>query len=304
MMIKNFQQLIEKVSNYENRKKVAVVAAHDEHTLEAVSRAKEDKLIEPILIGDKEKIIEILKRIKNNICSESIIDIEDEKKAAYKAVEMINENSADFIMKGKIQTADLLKAVVDKEKGIRTGKLMTHFAILEIPTYHKLLVITDGGMVMYPTLKEKKGIIENAVDILLALGYECPKVGVLAAVEKVNPKMPECVDAMELKKMAERGEIKNCIIEGPISYDLAMNKESAKIKGFESPVVGDVDVLVAPNIATGNILAKSLIYSGNSKMAGIIVGAKVPVILTSRGSSSEEKYLSLALSAAVNLNGN
>src|SRR5699024_7205537 len=187
----------------------------------------------------------------------------------------------------------------DKEKGIRTDRLMSHFAILEIPTYHKLLVITDGGMVMYPSLEEKKQIIQNAVDVMLSLDYKEPKIGVLTAVEKVNPKMPETVDAAELKKMNENGEIKNCIVEGPISYDLSMNKESAETKGFHSPVVGDVDILLTSNITAGNTLAKSLIYSGNSKMAGFIVGAKVPVVLTSRGSSTEEKYLSLVLSAAA-----
>lgn len=301
MVIKNFEQLIKMVSDFKDRKKVAVVAAHDEHTLEAVFRAKKDNIVEPILIGDKDRINEILDKNNFSLSEESILDIHDEKEAAYKAVELVNENRADFIMKGKIQTADLLKAVVDKEKGIRTGRLMTHFAFLEIPTYHKLVVITDGGMVMYPNLEQKKGIIQNAVDVLLSLGYEKPKVAVLAAVEKVNPKMPEAVDGDELKKMAESGEITNCIVEGPISYDLVMSKESAQIKGFDSPVVGDADILIAPNIATGNILAKSLIYSGNSKMAGFIVGAKVPIVLTSRGSSSEEKYLSIVLSAAVNM---
>lgn len=301
MILKNFDELIKMVSGFKERKKVAVVAAHDEHTLQAVFKAKEDNIVNPILIGNEEKIKDILSRNKFNIDDESIINMEDDRDAAYKAVEMINAKSADFIMKGKIQTADLLKAVVDKEKGIRTGRLMSHFAFLEIPTYHKLVVITDGGMILYPTVEQKKGIIENAVEVLNSIGYENPKVGVLAAVEKVNPKMQESVDAAELKKMNENGEIKNCIIEGPISYDLVMSKESAEIKGFESPVTGDADILITPNIATGNILAKSLIYSGNAKMAGFIVGAKVPIVLTSRGSSSEEKYLSLVLSAAVNM---
>jgi len=301
MVIKNFDELIRKVANYKEKKKVAVVAAHDEHTLEAVFKAKEDGVVEPILIGCKDKIKEILDKHNFTLSDEFIIDIEDESQAAYKAVELVNENKANSIMKGKIQTADLLKAVVDKERGIRTGRLMTHFAVLEVPTYHKLLAITDGGMVMYPTLEQKKGIIQNAVDVLLSLGYEKPKVGVLAAVEKVNPKMPETVDAAELKKMAESGELTNCIVEGPISYDIAMSKESAEIKGFDSPVVEDVDILIPPNIATGNILAKALIYSGNAKMAGIIVGAKVPIILTSRGSSSEEKYLSIVLATAANM---
>lgn len=299
MVIRNFDQLIKQVASFKEKKKVAVVAAHEEHTLEAVFKAKEDNIVEPILIGCKEKIKEIMEKNNYTLEDEAIIDILDERQAAYKAVELVKENKVNSIMKGKIQTADLLKAVVDKERGIRTGRLMTHFAILEVPTYHKLLVITDGGMVMYPNLEQKKDIIQNAVDVLLSLGYEKPKVGVLAAVEKVNPKMQETVDAAELKKMAEEGELTNCIVEGPISYDIAMNKESASIKGFDSPVVEDVDILIPPNIATGNILAKALVYSANAKMAGIIVGAKVPIILTSRGSSSEEKYLSIVLASAA-----
>ncbi|MBP2651655.1 MAG: phosphate butyryltransferase [Firmicutes bacterium] len=202
-------------------------------------------------------------------------------------------------MKGKIQTADLLKAVVNKEKGLRTGSVMSHVVLHEIPTYHKLLVITDGGMMMYPNLAEKKQIIENAVNSLLSLGYDKPKVAVLAAVENVNPKMPEAVDAGLLKEMNQKGEIKNCIVEGPISYDLAMSKDAAKIKGYESPVTEDADILMVPNITVGNIMGKALVYSAGAKIAGFIVGAKVPIVLTSRGSSAEEKYLSLVLSAAA-----
>lgn len=299
MVIKNFDQLIKKVCSFEDKKKVAVVAAQDEHTLEAVFRAKKNNIVDPILIGDKAKINEILSKNNFLIDDEFIVNVKNESEAAYKAVELVNANKADFIMKGKIQTADLLKAVVDKKGGLRTGRLMSHFVIQEVPNYHKLIVTTDGGMVMYPSLEEKKQIIQNAVDTLISIGYEKPKVAVLAAVEKVNPKMPETVDAQKLKEMNENGEIQNCIIEGPISYDLAVHKESAVIKGFKSPVAGDADILVVPNITAGNILGKCLIYSANSKMAGFIVGAKVPIVLTSRGASSEEKYLSLVLSASA-----
>ena len=184
MVIKNFNQLIKKVSNFEKKRRVAVVVAQDEHTLEAVFRAKENNIIIPILIGNREKIKEIISKNDYVFNDEFIIDVENESAAAYKAVELVNMNQADFIMKGKIQTADLLRAAVDKEKGIRTGSLMSHFAILEVPNYHKLLVITDGGMVMYPSLEEKKQIIENAVNVLISLGYEKPKVGVLSAIEK------------------------------------------------------------------------------------------------------------------------
>ena len=299
MEYKSFDDLIKKVQNLGSKKKVAVVSAQDEHTLEAVFKAKKDNIVEPILIGNKKKIIEILSRLHESVLEESIINVESDSEAAEKAVELINENKADFIMKGKIQTADLLRAVVNKENGLRTGKVMSHIVIHEIPTYHKLLAVTDGGMMMYPNLDEKKQILENAVSTFLALGYENPKVAVLAAVETVNPKMQESVDADMLKKMNIKGEIKNCIVEGPISYDLTMSKESASIKGFVSPVTGEADIIVVPNITVGNILGKSLVYSAGAKMAGFIVGAKVPIVLTSRGSTSEEKYLSLALSASA-----
>lgn len=299
MEFKNFDELIKKVQSFEVKKKAAVAAAQDEHTLEAVFRARKDNIAEPILIGDKQKIKAILESLREELSEESIISAESDAEAAAKAVELINEGKADFIMKGKIQTADLLRAVVNKEKGLRTGSIMSHVVIHEVPGYHKLLAVTDGGMMMYPNLEEKKQIIENAVNAFLAFGYEKPKVAVLAAVETVNPKMPEAVDADLLKRMNQRGEIKNCIVEGPISYDLTMSKESAQIKGFNSPVTGDADILVVPNITAGNILGKCLVYSAGAKMAGFIVGAKVPIVLTSRGSTAEEKYLSLVLSASA-----
>lgn len=299
MTFKNFAELIKSVQGSKVKRRVAVVAAQDEHTLEAVFKAKKDNIAEPILIGAKVKIKEVLEHLNESIDDSVIVNVENDAEAAAKAVEFIHDNKADFIMKGKIQTADLLKAVVNKEKGLRTGSVMSHVAIHEIPTYHKLLAVTDGGMMIYPNVEEKKQIIENAVNTFVAMGYEKPKVAVLAAVETVNPKMPEAVDAGKLKEMNQKGEIKDCIVEGPISYDLTMSKESAETKGFASPVTGDADILIVPNITAGNILGKSLVYSAGAKMAGFVVGAKVPIVLTSRGSSAEEKYLSLVLSAAA-----
>ena len=299
MELKNFRDLIEKVQKGESKKRVAVAAAHDEHTLEAVFRAAKDKLVEPLLVGNKEKIEEILKELDVDYDISSIISTESDKESAEKTVELINEGKADFIMKGKLQTADLLRAVVDKEKGLRTGRVMSHVAILEVPAYHKLIAVTDGGMMMYPNADEKKQILESAVDVFLAMGYECPKVAVLAAVETVNPKMPEAVDADILKKMNQSEEIKDCIVEGPISFDLTFSKESAEIKGYSSPVTGEADILLVPNITTGNIMSKALIEMAGATMAGMIVGAKVPIVLTSRGASSEEKYLSIVLSASA-----
>jgi phosphate butyryltransferase len=299
MIFKNFTELIKNVQGSQKKRRAAVVAAQDEHTLKAVFKAKRNNIVEPILIGDKIKIKKVLDNLKESLDNSSIIDVENDAAAAEKAVEFIHHNKADFIMKGKIQTADILRAVVNKEKGLGTGNVMSHFVFNEVPNYHKLMVTTDGGMMMYPNLNEKKQIIENAVNTLIAMGYENPKVAVLAAVEKVNPKMLESVDAGLLKEMNKNGKIKNCIVEGPISYDLAVSKRSAELKGYNSPVAGDADILISPNITAGNILGKSLLCSAGAKMAGFIVGAKVPIVLTSRGSSAEEKYLSLVLSAAA-----
>lgn len=299
MIFHSFNELIEVVQKGDTIKKVAVVSADDEHTLEAVFKAVKDGLVKPVLIGDLAKILKVLSALGLNNNEVKIVDAKDDTDAAKKAVAMINNGNADFIMKGKIQTADLLKAVVDKENGLRTGRVMSHMAIHELNGYHKLLAVTDGGMVTYPDLDQKKQIIINAVSTFKQMGYELPKVAVLAAVEGVNPKMPETVEADQLKQMNIRGEISDCIIEGPISYDLTMSKESAEIKGYESQIVEDVDIMVVPNIQTGNILGKALVYSAKAKMAGFIIGAKCPIVLTSRGSSSEEKYLSLALCAAI-----
>lgn len=298
-MYQNFQELIEKVKKTDVIKRVAVVAAHEKHTLEAVFHARNERILEPILIGNENEIKEILHTLHINHDDVTIINIPEDVAAAEEAVHLIHENKADFIMKGNLQTADLLRVVVRKENNFSRSSVMSHLVLYEIPNYHKLLGITDGGMMMYPNLEEKKAILENAVNVFLKLGYKEPKVAVLAAVETVNPKMPESVDGALLKKMNVEGIIKNCIVEGPISYDLTMSKESAAIKGYKSPITEDADILLVPSISAGNILGKALICSAGAKIAGFIVGARVPIVVTSRGSSSEEKYLSLVLSAAA-----
>ncbi|MBE6033665.1 MAG: bifunctional enoyl-CoA hydratase/phosphate acetyltransferase [Clostridiales bacterium] len=297
--MKNFDELIQIVQKDPQKKKVVVVAAHDEHTLEGINRAYENGIIVPVLIGDKAKIKSIIKKEGFSFLEAEIIDISDDIEAAYTAVRMIRERKADFIMKGKLQTADLLKQVVNKEYGLKASEVMSHVGLFEIPGCDKLMVITDGGMLPYPDVKQKAGIIENALMVLKKLGYNMPKVAALAAAEVVNPKMKESMDAAELKKMNQEGTLTGCIVEGPISYDLMISKEAAKIKGYESPVTGDTDILLTPDMTTGNLLAKSLMYSAGAKMAGIIVGAVVPIVLVSRGASSEEKFFSIVLAAAV-----
>ena len=302
MEIRNFAQLMEQVKGFPETKRMVIAAAGEEHTLEAALHARKEGIVRPILVGDKAKIDEILKNMGEEVPEEDIYDVADPQEAAEKAVALVREGKGDFLMKGYLDTKVILKAVVNKEHGLGKGGVMSHFTMFEVPNYHKIVVAVDGGMVTYPDLEQKKAIIENTVDVLHAYGYENPKVGVLACVEKVNPKMPETLDADELAKMNQRGEISGCIVEGPISYDCAMSKEIADFKGYESKIAGDVDVLIVPNIHAGNILGKVYTVTCKAKMAGFIVGAKCPIVLTSRGSSAEEKYDSIVVSAAAAVN--
>lgn len=299
MVFKTFDELIEHQKGHPHVSRMAVAAAGDEHTIEAVLHARKEGIAHPILVGDKALIDEALAHLGERVDPEDIIDVPDLAESARRAVGLVREGKADFLMKGKLDTSVLLKAVVDKEKGLGTGRVMSHFTAFEVPTYHKLLLPVDGGMVTYPTLEQKRDIIINTVEALRKMGYDCPKVGVLACVEKLNPKMPETVEGDALKQMNLRGEIPGCVVEGPISLDCALSKEIADFKGFSSPCAGDCDVLVTPNIHAGNILGKACTLIGGGKMAGFIVGAKCPIVMVSRGSSPEEKYLSIVIATAA-----
>lgn len=299
MEIRNFQEIIDKVKMSPSKKRMVIAAAGEEHTLQAAIHARKEGIITPVLVGDKIEIKKILNDLNEIIPEEDIYDVPDTKEAAEKAVELVREKKGDFLMKGFLDTSVILKAVVNKEKGLGKGGVMSHFTMFEVPNYHKILVAVDGGMVTYPTLEQKKCIIENTVEALRSYGYESPKVAVLSCVEKVNPKMPETVEADALSKMNENGEITGCVVAGPVSYDCAMSSDVAKLKKFDNPVAGNADVLVAPNIHAGNIMGKMLTITCGAKMAGFIVGAKCPIVLTSRGSSAEEKYLSIVMSAAA-----
>ncbi|MGF6376609.1 phosphate butyryltransferase [Clostridiales Family XIII bacterium PM5-7] len=292
MAIKNFKELKE-MAGAAARRTVAVACAHDEHTLEAILKAHEEGILDYLLIGKEAEIIEKGKLLGAEIQPSDIIPSDTEEESAQIAVKLIHEGKADFIQKGLMQTATLLKAVVNKETGIGTGKAISHVALLDIPKYHKIVGVTDGGMITYPDLEKKKDIVLNAVDMFKGLGYERPKVAALCAVEVVNPKMPETVDADALKTMATLGEIPDCDLEGPISMDLAISKEAAKIKGFDSPVAGDTDIFLVPSIYAGNIMVKGLVEFADTLMAGCVVGAKCPIALNSRSASFEEKYFSL-----------
>ena len=293
-MFANFEEMVEAAKKNQKRRVVAVAGAADEAVIESTLKAKKEGVAEPILVGDGEKIKEALVNLGENVEDFRIVDCEFEN-IGQRAVELVQDGEADFLMKGMIDTKDILKPVVSKENRLRTGRVMSHLALNEVPGYHKLLGNTDGGMLVYPDLEQKKAIIENATEVLHNLGYEDPKFAVLCAVEKLTPQMTECVDADALQKMNESGEIAGCKVVGPISYDVAMDKHIADHKGFDCEYCGDFDVLVMPNMAAGNIFGKTLTVTVKAKMAGIIIGAKCPIVLTSRGSSAEEKYLSIVL---------
>lgn len=297
-MFANFDKILERARAGTRKSVMAVAAAEDAPVIQAALRARADGIADAIFVGDAEKIRRIIAEQGEDPNGCTVVAAAPEN-AGQAAVDLVREGKANFLMKGLMDTKALLGPVVKRENGLRTGRVMSHFALNELPGYHKLIVNTDGGMLTYPTLEDKVSIVENAVLTLRAMGYECPKVAVLAGVEKLNPKMIETVEANALMEMNREGRITGCIVEGPVSYDVALSAEIAAHKKVPYTCCGDYDVLVAPNLAAGNILGKSWSVTAGAKMAGIIVGAKVPIVLTSRGSTAEEKYLSIALAAVA-----
>ncbi|MBU5427292.1 bifunctional enoyl-CoA hydratase/phosphate acetyltransferase [Tissierella pigra] len=280
--------------------KLAVVACHDEEVLSAVVEAEKLGIAEPILIGHKEKTNVIAKEKGFDISNYEFIDEEDLGMAAEIGVKMVSGGKANFIMKGLVDTSILLKAVLNKEWGLRTDSLLSHVMTYDIPNYSKLIYLTDGGMNLHPSLEDKVKIIENAAIVIKSLGREEVKVACLAAKEKVDPKMIATVDAGELKNKYMEGEFsKGVIVDGPMALDLAVSKLSAEIKGYESPVAGDADILLVPNIEMGNGIGKSITYFAGGKSAGVVMGAKAPIVLVSRADDHESKLYSIALGSVV-----
>lgn len=281
------------------RKKLIVAAAQDQHSLGAVIRAWKDNVVEPILIGDKESIQNICSANNYDISGLRIIHEPDMEMAVEMSVKMINNKEGDVLMKGKVGTSTLLKHVLNKDYGLRTGNLLSHFALFEVETYPKVIAVTDVAMNISPNLKDKIAIINNSVSCLIKLGYDKPKVAVLGAVEMVNESMEATLHAALLSKMNQRDQIKNCIIDGPLAFDNAVSLESAQHKGIRSEVAGDTDLLLMPDIEVGNVLYKSLVFFAKAKVAAVILGARVPIVLTSRSDSEQAKYDSILLSAAA-----
>lgn len=297
--MKSFSELRQRLAGLPDKKRIGVVAAQDEHTLDAVVLAARDDLVQPVLLGDAAEIRTLLRRFDYPEGRVELHDIADPANCARRAAQMTRAGQLDCIMKGRLETATLMKVLVDRESGIRTSATMSAVAFIESPHYHKLFGITDAGLLPYPTVEQKRDTIQNAAAAFRMLGVALPKVGVLAAVEHLNPKMKETVEADALKQMNQSGELTGCTVEGPISYDLAMDSGAAAVKGYDSPVAGDADILSVPDLVCGNSLFKCLACTGGAKFAGAVFGAMAPLILTSRSSSMEDKYQSILLNALI-----
>ena len=291
----NFSTLLVELSSYPI-KRVAIAAAHDHTVLEAAVRASQEHVAEALLIGDEAKIREIAERRQLRIDNLTVIDRRDDLEAAATAVGMVAAGKADLVMKGYLHTDDFLRAVLHREHGLRAGVLMSHAFAAELPGREGFLFVTDAAMNIAPDLEQKAQIVLNTVHLAHALGYEEPRVGVLAAVELLNPAMPATVDATCLHTMGERRQFSpRCLVDGPFALDNAVSKEAAAHKGITGSVAGAADILVVPCIEAGNMLVKSLVYFAGARVAGIVLGATCPVILSSRADSAESKFLSIAL---------
>jgi phosphate butyryltransferase len=296
-MLRNFKEILEKAKSFK-KATLVVPIAEDEASLTAAIEAYKLGLINAILIGNKNRMTEAAKEFSGEgLANYEVIETDNPEEAAKKACVLCREKKADIILKGNLQTSQLLKGVLNADFGLRTNNLLSDVCVIEDPisNYKKLVGISDGGINILPNLDQKRQMIENAVSVMHKLGVAIPKVAVLSAIEKVNPGMPSSVDAAELKKMNLEGKIKGCIVDGPLALDNALHKWCAEMKGLKSEVAGDADILICPNIESGNIFVKGLVYYKNIKQGHVIVGAKVPVLINSRVDDAESKLHSILL---------
>lgn len=299
-MIHKLSELIERAKSKPKRK-IAVAAAEDEPVLKSIMAAMKEEIVTPILIGNKADIEKIALSIDFDLSDVQIVhNDKGANESARIAVSMVKSGEADILMKGFVSTGALLKAVLDKENGLRKGKILSHVAFFESPHYHKLLCVTDVAMNMDPDFDTKIHILNNAVEACHNIGIEVPKVAVVAAVEVVNPKMEATIHAAMMKTMSDRKQFTGCIVDGPLALDNAVNKEAAHHKGIVSEVAGDCDVILVPNLEAGNMFYKALNFMGGATVAAVIMGASVPIVLTSRSDSGSSKMYSIALAAAMN----
>lgn len=278
---------------------MAVAVAQDEDVLKAVSAAAKEDIIRPILVGAKDKILEVSAETGIDVSVFEIVNVPDKETACMAAAGLVRDKKASLMMKGFVDTSYVMRAVLNKENNLKLPGMITHVAVMEVPGFERLFYVTDSAMTIAPTLEDKVIILNNAVRVGHALGNECPKVAVLCAVEKANPKMSCTLDAQALVEMNRRGEITGCVVAGPLAMDNAVSAGAAKHKGIKDPVAGYADVLLVPDIEAGNILNKSMEYFAHASKASVMVGAKIPIVLTSRASSAQSKLYSIALGALI-----
>jgi len=298
MAIQTFDELLS-AARATGPRRMAVAAAHDPQVLVSVDEAQRQGISTPILIGDVPAMESIAAANDLSLDKAEMIHETDSTLAARKAVALVREGQADVVVKGQLKTAELLGAALDRHTGVRDKKLLTHVGIFEIPDYDRLIYVSDSGVVLYPTIWQKLEIIRNVIDVAHRLGLEEPRVAILAAFESVHPRATVSVDALALARMADQGWVKGAIVDGPLALDIAISPESARIKQVQTPIAGNADILIVPSVPAGNIAAKGMLYFGRARMAGVVVGAKVPIIINSRADNAETRLLSMALAAVL-----
>lgn len=297
-MVRTFDD-VKKLAREKGKKVISIALPESHSILEAVKELKDENMIEAVLVGNSEKIKQMLEEIGLDIPNENIIHAADPVEAGYLSVQAVREGRANILMKGRISTPDLMKAVLDKEKGLRKGTLLSHVAVAESPNYSRLLMVSDGGINIRPDVEKKIQIIKNAITLAKGLGVTHPNIGILGPIERVNPKIPETVDAAELVRLAEKGEFGDVSLEGPIAMDVILSAEAAAKKGIESKIAGETDIVIVHDVTTGNAILKTLIWLVGAKVGGVVLGAKVPIVLLSRSDTKKEKMLSMILSAVL-----
>ncbi|MHB1296341.1 MAG: bifunctional enoyl-CoA hydratase/phosphate acetyltransferase [Anaerolineae bacterium] len=298
MPIRSFEQLKYEAS-WLGPKRLAVAMAANVDLLAAACEAQATGIATCVLVDSRERLLRVAEEHQLDLSGMEIVDLGDYEQAAQRVVRMGRAGEADVVMKGNLETAHFMRAALDRDLGLRTGRLFTHVAVYEIPSFGRLLLISDGGVVVAPDIYQKIEIVQNAIDVAIKLGIPEPKVAILAAAELVNPKIPSTMDAANLSKMAERGQIRGGIVDGPLALDNAISESSAHIKGIKSPVAGQADVLIVPDVEAGNLLAKAITYFGHGEMAGVVVGGCAPMVVTSRSDSHITKLVSIALGVVL-----
>lgn len=298
MAIETFSQMVECARKH-GPVRIAVVAANDPEVLSAVAQAQAQGIANAVLVGNKDEIQRIQARLSLDLGNATILDQPEPKRAAYEVVGLAAQGQVDVIVKGQLKTTELLGAALRSDGGIREHALITHVGIFEIPRIDRLIYVSDSGVVLYPDIYQKIEIIHNAVEVARTFGIERPRVAVLSATEDVDPARPVSIDSLALSRMARQGWVEHAAVDGPMALDVAISVQAARVKGIVGPVAGQADILIVPNVEAGNVMAKSIQYFAHGRMAGLVVGARVPILISSRADTAETRFLSLAMAAIL-----